>query len=109
MVPAPEVRLSARDIRARFNEGKYAVRASDDTDSSVRVRQVVDGGPAPAWAPPGARSQMIEYENEEGRVIAWAHQYGFPDGTCIPKKRADPKFLFEEGVRYKYDRRLDDT
>lgn len=46
---------------------------------------------------------MVEYEDAAGRTIAWAHQYGFAAGTCIPRKRADPKFLFEDGVRYKLD------
>jgi hypothetical protein len=107
MVPAPEVKLSAKDIRTRFNAAGYHRRAQDDTDPSVSIGQILDNGPAPAWAPKGARSQMIEYHNAQGRTIAWAHQYGFPNGRPIPKSRPDPKFLFEDGTRYKYDPNLD--
>jgi hypothetical protein len=103
MVPAPEVKLSATAIRARFNAAGYFARSRDDTDPSVTVGQIVDNGPAPAWAPKGARSQMIEYHNEQGRTIAWAHQYGFADGRPIGRTRPDPKFLLEDGTRWKHD------
>jgi hypothetical protein len=111
MVSAPEVRLSAVEIRSRFNAGRYAERATDDTDPSVIVGRLLDIGQAPAWAPAAARSQMIEYHDEHGRTIAWAHQYGYPNGTPINHRgrptRPDPKFVFEEGTRFKYDPRLD--
>jgi hypothetical protein len=106
MVPAPEVKLSAKDIRKRFNEGGYHERSRDDTDSSVQIGQIMDVGRAPAWCPRGARSQMIEYHDEYGRTIAWAHQYGFRDGKPISTSKPDPKFLFEGGVRYKLDPNL---
>lgn len=54
---------------------------------------------------------MIAYSDADGRTIAFAHQYGLPDGTPIHSRgrqtRPDPKFLFEDGVRYKYDPKLD--
>lgn|ERR1700691_682081 len=103
MMPAPEVRLSAADIRDRFNAGRYAERAADDTDLSVCVGQELDIGAAPAWAPKGVRSRMIRYEDQYGRTVAWAHQYGYPNGQPIRGTRPDPKFLFEGGVRYKLD------
>jgi hypothetical protein len=55
---------------------------------------------------------MISYSDAAGRTIAFAHQYGFPDGTPIRTRargqsRPDPKFLFEGGTRYKHDPKLD--
>jgi len=50
---------------------------------------------------------MIEYHDEHGRTVAWAHQYRLPDGRPIPQTpKPDPKFLFEDGTRYKLDPRL---
>jgi hypothetical protein len=46
---------------------------------------------------------MIRYEDQHGHTIAWAHQYGHPNGQPIRGTRPDPKFLFEDGVRYKLD------
>jgi hypothetical protein len=47
---------------------------------------------------------MIRYEDQHGRTIAWAHQYLFADGRHIPQTpRPDPKFVFENGIRYKLD------
>jgi hypothetical protein len=110
-MPAPQVRLSAADIRIRFNAGRYAERAADDTDPSVTIVEILDNGPAPAWAPQGARSQMLVFQDEHGMTIAWAHQYGHPDGKPIRTRRGqsrpDPKFLFEDGTRYKHDPKLD--
>jgi hypothetical protein len=106
MASTPEVRLSAADIRTRFNAGKYAERAADDTDVSVCVSQELDIGPAPTWAPKGARSRIIKYADQNGLVVAIAHQYGYPDGRPIRNTKPDPKFLFEGGTRYKLDPRL---
>jgi hypothetical protein len=54
---------------------------------------------------------MVVYSDANGMTIAFAHQYGLPDGTPIQSRgrqtRADPKFIFEDGVRYKYDPKLD--
>lgn len=55
---------------------------------------------------------MIVYSDAAGLTIAFAHQYGLPDGTPIRTRergqsRPDPKFLFEGGIRYKHDPKLD--
>ena len=50
---------------------------------------------------------MVEFADEKGRTVAWAHQYGFPDGKPIGRTKPDPKFLFEGGTRYKHDPKLD--
>jgi hypothetical protein len=105
MTTAPEVRLSAADLRARFNAGRYAERADDHSDPSVVVGKELDIGRAPAWAPRGARSRMIELRDANGTVVAWAHKYCFPSGRCIPSNpRPDPKFLFEDGIRFKLEK-----
>jgi hypothetical protein len=53
---------------------------------------------------------VLRYQDEHGMTVAVAHQYGFPDGTPIKRRgvptKPDPKFVFEEGTRFKIDRRL---
>jgi hypothetical protein len=50
---------------------------------------------------------MLRYQDEHGYTVAVAHQYGFPNGTPINRRgratKPDPKFVFEEGTRFKID------
>jgi hypothetical protein len=107
MVPAPQVKLSAADIQRRFNEGRYFERLRDDEDETVHLGDVEDVGPAPRRYPAGTRSQVVTYLDQWDRTIVIAHQYGRPNGDPIQGTLPDPKFLFEDGVRSKYDPTLD--
>ncbi len=50
---------------------------------------------------------MITYLDQWDRTIVIAHQYGRPNGDPTPRTFPDPKFLFEDGIRYKHDPNLD--
>jgi len=93
-------------MRQRFNQGDYLARAMDDDDGGVHLGEIVDVGPAPSDHP-GCRSQMVEYLDEWDRTIVHAHQYGRPNGVPAQGTLPDPKFLFENGVRYQYASELD--
>jgi hypothetical protein len=104
---APQEHLSTAAIQKRFNEGRYFERCMDDSDESVHLGEIVDIGPAPPNFPTSIRSQMVAYLDQWDRTVMWAHQHGRSDGTPAEGTRPDPKFLFEGGVRYKHDKRLD--
>lgn len=97
----------------RFNGGKYFERMLDDDDESVVIAEIEVNGPAPKYKsdgkkfPNNARSQTVVYRDKWDRVIAIVHQYGTPNGLPCKDTLADPKFIFEDGVRYKYDATLD--
>lgn len=61
-------------------------------------------GPAPSRLPAGLESQMVTYRDKNGLTIAIVHQYGDNKGNPAPGTLPDPKFLFEDGVRYKLSR-----
>lgn len=44
-------------------------------------------------APPGTRSQIIRYVDDDGAFVALIHQYLLPDGTLGASGRPDPKRL----------------
>jgi hypothetical protein len=114
MVP-PAIYLSSAEMQRRFNEGGYLARLLDDDDETVHLGEVEDIGPAPRRGPPperrrypaGTRSQMVTYLDKWDRTIVIAHQYGRAKGEPTPGTLPDPKFLFEDGVRYKQDPHLD--
>jgi hypothetical protein len=97
---APEQYSSPAELRHRFNEGRYFERLlAGELHATIQVV-----GPAPKRFRIGMESQMITYRDESGRTVAIVHQYGERDGTPAKGTRPDPKFLFENGVRYKLSR-----
>src|SRR5256885_3744682 len=96
-MPAPVERVSARSLRARFNDGRYYERLQEGEFH----QEILDVGPAPARFPDGTRSQMITYRDKQERTIVIAHQYGRQDGVPALGTKPDPKFMFEAGVPYK--------
>jgi hypothetical protein len=51
---------------------------------------------------------MVEFLDQDGRTIAWVHERaGRPNGEPAEGTWADPKYLFEGDVRYKYDPLVD--
>jgi hypothetical protein len=105
---AEPVLQSAADLQRRFNDGCYLERFLNDDDDSVHLLEIEDIGPAPPEKrPKSCRSQMVIYGNKFDETIVIAHQYGRGDGTPATGSRPDPKFIFEGGIRYKYDPSLD--
>lgn len=91
----------------RFNAGLYYERFLDDDDESVHLGEIEEVGDAPKPHKREIRSQMVTYLDKWDRTIVIAHQYGRKDGTAAKGTRPDPKFIYEGGVRYKYDASLD--
>jgi hypothetical protein len=100
MSESPPVRVvSATELRAMFNAGRYWQRAQTGELREVIVR---DGHPsAPkATEPFCTRSQTIIYIDSGGRRIAVVHQYLRQDGTLGASGAPDPKKLWRDGVVY---------
>lgn len=87
-------------MRHRFNEGGYVARLA----AGELIAEITLIGPAPARFPKGFQSQILTYQDARSQTVAIVHQYGRPDGTPAKGTRPDPKFLFEDGVRFKLQR-----
>jgi hypothetical protein len=97
----PLERVSAAALQERFNRGRYLERLRQ---GEFHVGEIQDVGPPPRGCPRGTRSQTVEFLDQNGRTIAWVHEKaGRPNGEPAEGTWADPKYLFEDGVRYKYD------
>lgn len=91
--------MSPRELRQRFNEGDYWGRAER---GEFRQSVVRNGHPSSAQSgePYCTRSQIIEYWEWIGQMIAKVHRYLRPDGTIGGSGLPDPKVLVEGGIRY---------
>lgn len=81
-----------------FNEGGYVEKVES---GELWISNIVDVGPSPPSFPIGSRSQMVEYQTLVGVTVAWVHQDGDKFGNPAEGSSPDPKFLFNDGVRYK--------
>ena len=96
--------VSAADLRALFNEGRYVDLVGYGALSEKLIRE---GAPAPqANQPPGTRSQVVAYLDSKGKQIAIVHQYLRTDGRLGGSGQPDPKKLFHNGVVYILDETL---
>lgn len=97
----PAKYVSAAELRAYFNEGRYA----DLVVQGILHEKLIREAPARPGAkqPPGTRSQTLAYLNSEGRQIAKVHQYLRADGKLGGSGRPDPKILFHNGTLYFLD------
>jgi hypothetical protein len=100
MAETPPVRVvTAQDLRAMFNDGRYWQRAKAGELREVIVR---DGHPSAPKAnePFCTRSQTIIYRDRDSRRVAVVHQYLRQDGTLGASGVPDPKKLWRDGVVY---------
>jgi hypothetical protein len=92
-------------MQERFNRGRYMERLQH---GEFRVGIIEDCGPPPDGCPRGTRSQSVSILDQRGYTVAWVHEKaGLPNGEPAEGTWADPKFLYEGGVRYVYDPMLD--
>ena len=91
-------------MRAKFEEGRYQERLRSGNLSPI-VRD--DKHPAPPHQPFCTRSQMIEYQNRQGRKVALVHQYLRPDGTVGASGKPDPKAIWTSRRYYYVSRKAD--
>lgn len=95
----PQVYATADEMQKRFNEGRYYERLLAE---EFHLDDIEDIGPAPNNFPRGTRSQIVSYLDRFDRTIVHAHQYGTRVGVSATGTQPDPKFIHENGVRYKY-------
>ena len=91
----PIVRISARELRRRFNQ------LLENPPAGLREVLWKERHPAPerSGEPTCTRSQMISYVCG-GTEIARAHRYLRPDGSIGGSGKPDPKLLIADGKRY---------
>jgi hypothetical protein len=95
----PRLRVTAQQIRQRFNEGRYLERAErGELEQAMRLDKPLSPVVCHAKGYPlGTRKQLVEYFDGEVRV-AMVHQVVLPDGTIGASGLPDPKLLYVEGV-----------
>lgn len=96
--------VSASDLRALFNEGRY----EDLVGYGVLSEKLIREGPPAAQAnqPPGSKSQVVAYLDAKGKQVAIVHQYRRPDGKLGGSGKPDPKKLLHDGTLYILDETL---
>ncbi|MGH9358904.1 MAG: hypothetical protein ACRD4Q_14975 [Candidatus Acidiferrales bacterium] len=93
-------RVTARELRQLFNEGKYWDRAKAGELTCVTIEQRHPALPL-ANEPFCTFSQMISYRDREGNEVARVHQYLRPDGRIGASGKPDPKRLLQADVLYR--------
>jgi len=98
----PHKRVSAEELRRRFNDGKYWERAQSGefTERVVREDEASPRARKRINLPHGTLSQILSYDDPQGRRVALVHQYLRPDGTLGASGKPDPKWVRADGVIY---------
>jgi hypothetical protein len=97
--PLPIRRISAQEMREKFNNGLYFEQTKSGQLTAVLMKDRHPSLPA-ANEPFCTRSQMVSYRNGPMEV-ARVHQYLRPDGTIGASGLPDPKELYENGILYR--------
>jgi hypothetical protein len=96
--------VSASDLRALFNNGRYEDLVGYGVLSEKPIRE---GQPAAkANQPPGTKSQVLAYLDAEAKQVAIVHRYLRPDGKLGGSGKPDPKKLLHNGTLYILDETL---
>jgi hypothetical protein len=94
-------------MRRRFNKGKYwqRLKAGELEEHSI-VYHPNTAYPEVISRHPGAISVTARWRNcgTQDDVVE-VHYFRMPDGSVIPRKRPDPKLLFEDGVWYHQEKK----
>jgi hypothetical protein len=92
-------KVSAWELRRRFNEGRYLERA--EAGELIMVVETDRHPSKPkAQEPYCTRSQMVVYRDRRGRELVRCHRYLRPDQTIGASGRPDPKSLREGHTLY---------
>jgi hypothetical protein len=100
--PVTIVRVSATELRSRFNDGRYWERTQAGGDLIAIVE--ADRHPALPLAnePYCTKSQQVSYRQKSTNTeVARVHQYLRTGGQLGLSGKPDPKRLFEDGVLYR--------
>lgn len=99
-MPKPSIqRVSPRELRKMFNDGKYWEQVKQGT-LRAEVKKSNHPSSPKARVPFCTRSQYLIYINNNGRKVAGVHQYLQPDGKLGASGRPDPKELLINNILY---------
>jgi hypothetical protein len=93
-----EVKVSAETLRQMFNESGYweLVKSGALSEKLYFIRT-----PDKKYnEPQGTVSQILAYQDSEGRQVALVHQFLRKDGTLGGSGRPDPKKILYQGTMY---------
>ncbi|MEK7992579.1 MAG: hypothetical protein AAB403_02135 [Planctomycetota bacterium] len=99
MPPYKMQRISATELRKKFNDLDYAGR-SDRGELRCVVEKQRHPSPPRAREPTCTRSQMLAYFDRQGKRLALAHRYIRPDGKLGGSGKPDPKSLLIDNTLY---------
>jgi hypothetical protein len=103
----PHPRISIEEMRRRFNKGKYWERLKDgELEEYSIVYHPNTSYPEVIARHPGAVSVTARWRvRATQKDVVEVHYFRMPDGSVIPRKRPDPKLLFEDGVWYHQEKK----
>lgn len=95
--PIDEVEWVSPDIiRGIFNDGQYYQKVlGNQLTAHIKKDKLLSS--VPIGEPPGVRSQILYYYDQNGEPVAIVHQYVRPDGSLGGSGKPDPKKIFLEG------------
>jgi hypothetical protein len=95
--------LNCDAIRKLFADGRYSERFQQgEFEYAIHRRKPPRTRPGEQFAP-GYQRQMVIYR-QGGRTIAHVHQRaGDKFGNPAPRVWNDPKYVLQDGVRYRFD------
>lgn len=86
-----------------FNREDFVGRAARGEIKEVIVHS---GQPSPeVGLPPGSRTEMLSYLDENGAELARAHRFVLPDGSIGASGKPDPKRVFKDGKIYRIQKK----
>jgi hypothetical protein len=99
MESSPKLRVTAQQIRQRFNEARYLERVErGELEQVMRLDEPLSPAACQSKGYPlGTRKQLLEYFDGAVRV-AMVHRVMFPNGSIGASGLPDPKLLLVDGV-----------
>ncbi len=95
----PVVWVTPHELRQMFNAAGFDHRTRSG-EVTIAIRR--DAHPTTLRCPEPfcTRSQIVDYRDSSGQLLAIAHRYVRRDGTIGASGRPDPKRMLVDGVQY---------
>ena len=90
-------RLSNKELRQKFNDGRFWERAKTGELSKVILSRHI---PYSSNEPIGTESQIVSLRDSNDEEVARVHIYLRPDGTFGGSSKPDPKIVLEGNTLY---------
>src|SRR5438874_3430283 len=95
----PTTETTRTDLRDKFNTGLYYERVQRG-ELLARIVETKHPSRQRAHQPHCMTSQVVEYTDEHGSLVAVVHQYELPWGGLGASGRPEPKMLLWQGVLF---------